>query len=150
MPISTRFRLDMKVIDELRRLEVTDGQIMEARGLWDRGVGVLFGRKLDQLVAIESLARHQPEINPLDTVSHFVVARPILEARAAILQSIDFEEWKTPSAQVWRDQCARAEGVIPGSEALLAAHEAFLSTGEMSAPELLDPTDGQAFNKSRR
>lgn len=139
MSISTRLRLDMKVIDELRRMDVSDSQMNEARELWDRGVGVLFGRKLDQLLSIESIVRHQPDINPLDPTSHFVVNRPIIDVRAAVSQTIDEEEWNTPSVQVWRGLCASAEGTIPGVEALLSEYEAFQRTRALEAPELLDP-----------
>jgi len=138
MQISESLRLDLKVIEELRRLEATDAQMREARELWDRGVGVLFGRQLHSLMDIETFARHRADLSPLDN-TRYVGDRPIHRARAELMGAIDFENWYAPPAQDLRDLCARAEGIIPGANELLAAYEAFERTGTLNRPELLDP-----------
>lgn len=139
MQISERLRLDLTVIDELRRLEVTGTQMREARELWDRGVGVLFGRQLHGLMDAETYARHRGDIPPFVQEVRYAVDRPIHQARAELWGTIDFENWNTPPAQVWRDLCSSVEGTIPGADALLAAYESFERTGTLSRPELLDP-----------
>jgi hypothetical protein len=53
--------------------------------------------------------------------------------------AIDFENWYAPPAQDLRDLCARAEGIIPGADELLAAYETFERTRTLARPELLDP-----------
>jgi hypothetical protein len=138
MQISERLRLDLKVIDELRRLEATDAQMREARELWDRGVGVLFGRQLHSLMDIEAFARHRAELSPPDN-THYVGDRPIHRARAELMGAIDFENWYAPAAQDLRDLCASAEGIVPGADELLAAYESFERAGTLDRPELLDP-----------
>ena len=139
MQISERLRLDMKVIDELHRLEVTDAQMREARELWDRGVGVLFGWRLQGLMDTEAFVRHRPDIRPFVEETSYAVDQPIHRARAELSGAIDSENWYAPPAQDLRELCASAEGVIPGAEALLAAYEAFECTRTLDSPQLLDP-----------
>ena len=122
-------------------MEVTDSQMFEARERWDRGIGVLFGWRLERLIDAERFTRHRADIPPFTDGTRYAVDRPIHRVLVELQEAIDADHWYAPPAQDLRELCARAEGVVPGADELLAAYESFERTRTLDRPEALDVPD---------
>lgn len=117
--LEKRLKLHDQLIENLKEIGASKGQIEKADEMWRRGVGIIFHRGIR--VALEG--REKPyEINRK-------AEKHVLDASMEFQNLLEFEEWHAPTAKELRKFIEVRNVMNPTVDELLNDYEEFLSSG---------------------